>query len=205
MTDTKAPLGTVLIVGGAGAMGRWAVRGIARLGSAERLLIADIDLARAEQVAKEVGGPCAAIRLDATDTEAMKAAFADCDVILNTMGPFSKFARPILEAAIDTFRPDGRAALVSAGNDACHALHLIPGPHNLHKVVSKQLTLRGVQVGNHLPAFSEYIGHAAAWLAEGSLHSDETVYEGLDQASSALVAMTRGLSHHDRVLIRLQP
>jgi NADPH-dependent curcumin reductase CurA len=112
---------------------------------------------------------------------------------------------PLLEAAIDTFRPDGRAALVSAGNDACHALHLIPGPHNLHKVVSKQLTLRGVQVGNHLPAFSEYIGHAAAWLAEGSLHSDETVYEGLDQASSALVAMTRGLSHHDRVLIRLQP
>lgn len=101
MTETKAPLGTVLIVGGAGAMGRWAVRGIAQMGSAEKLLVADIDLARAEQVAAEVGGPCAAIRLDATDTGAMKAAFADCDVILNTMGPFSKFARPILEAAID--------------------------------------------------------------------------------------------------------
>lgn len=101
MSDTKPPLGTVLIVGGAGAMGRWAVRGIAKLGSTEKLLVADIDLARAEQVAAEVGGPCVAIRLDATDTEAMQEAFAGCDVVLNTMGPFSKFARPILEAAIE--------------------------------------------------------------------------------------------------------
>ncbi|GAB3857657.1 saccharopine dehydrogenase NADP-binding domain-containing protein [Nocardioides maradonensis] len=93
---------TAVIVGGAGAMGRWAVRAIARLGSVERLLVADIDLARAEKVAAEVGGPCEAIRLDATDAEAMRTTFADCDVVLNTMGPFSLFARPILEAAIDS-------------------------------------------------------------------------------------------------------
>ncbi len=93
---------SAVIVGGAGAMGRWAVRAIARLGSVERLLIADIDLARAEKVAAEVGGPCVAVALDATDTAAMRAVFADCDVVLNTMGPFSLFARPILEAAIDS-------------------------------------------------------------------------------------------------------
>lgn len=93
---------TAVIVGGAGAMGRWAVRAIARLGSIERLLIADIDIARAEQVAAEVGGPCVAVRLDATDGAAMRAVFGECDVVLNTMGPFSLFARPILEAAIDS-------------------------------------------------------------------------------------------------------
>lgn len=93
---------TAVIVGGAGAMGRWAVRAIARLGSVERLLIADIDLARAERLATEVGGPCIPIALDATDVDAMRTVFAECDVVLNTMGPFSLFARPILEAAIDS-------------------------------------------------------------------------------------------------------
>jgi saccharopine dehydrogenase-like NADP-dependent oxidoreductase len=72
------------------------------LGSVERLLVADIDLARAKQVAAEVGGPCTAVGLDATDSAAMHTLFAECDVVLNTMGPFSLFARPILEAAIDS-------------------------------------------------------------------------------------------------------
>jgi len=101
MPDSNPPLGTVIIVGGAGAMGRWAVRGIARLGTAEKLLIADIDVSRAQQLADEVGGPCVPVRLDATDPAALREAFAECDVVLNTMGPFSKFAQPIVEAAVD--------------------------------------------------------------------------------------------------------
>ncbi|MFF4544035.1 saccharopine dehydrogenase family protein [Streptomyces sp. NPDC001406] len=101
MPDTKPPLGTVIIVGGAGAMGRWAVRGIAKLGTAKKVLIADIDVSRAQQLADEVGGPCVPVRLDATDPAALRQAFVECDVVLNTMGPFSKFARPIVEAAID--------------------------------------------------------------------------------------------------------
>jgi saccharopine dehydrogenase (NAD+, L-lysine forming) len=91
----------VVIVGGAGDMGRWAVRSIVKLGSADRLLIADIDVARAEKLVGEVGGPCEAVRVDATDGEALREVFGDCDVVLNTMGPFSLFARPILEAAIE--------------------------------------------------------------------------------------------------------
>lgn len=102
MSDKKPPLGTVIIVGGAGAMGRWAVRGVARLGSAEKLLVADIDVTRAQQLADEVGEPCAPVCLDATDPTALRQAFADCDVVLNTMGPFLRFATTIMEAAIDT-------------------------------------------------------------------------------------------------------
>lgn len=101
MEQSGEPL-TVVIVGGAGAMGRWAVRYIAKLGSAKRLLIADIDVARAQRVVDEVGGPCEAVRLDATDAAALREVFAGCAVVLNTMGPFSLFARPILEAALDS-------------------------------------------------------------------------------------------------------
>ncbi|MFF8605645.1 saccharopine dehydrogenase family protein [Streptomyces sp. NPDC015346] len=100
MTTTKEV--SAIIIGGAGAMGRWAVRAIARLGSVSELLIADIDLDKAQRLVDEVGEPCRAIRLDATDADAMREAFAECDVVLNTMGPFSLFARRILEVAIES-------------------------------------------------------------------------------------------------------
>lgn len=99
MTDKQL---RVIAVGGAGSMGRWAVRTVARLGSAETLTVADIDLERATLLADEVGGPCRAIALDATDEAAMRAAFAEHDVVINTMGPFATFFRPILESAIAT-------------------------------------------------------------------------------------------------------
>lgn len=82
-------------------MGRWAVRAITRLGSAARLLIADLDFARAEQVAAEVGPPCQAISLDATDPRALREVFSRQDVVLNTMGPFALYSGPILSAAIE--------------------------------------------------------------------------------------------------------
>jgi saccharopine dehydrogenase-like NADP-dependent oxidoreductase len=92
----------VIAVGGAGSMGRWAVRTVAKLQSASEITIADIDLDRAERFAAQVGEPARALRLDATDGDALRAAFADHDVVINTMGPFATFVRPIVEAAIDT-------------------------------------------------------------------------------------------------------
>ncbi|MCG3752638.1 saccharopine dehydrogenase family protein [Amycolatopsis sp. Poz14] len=92
----------VIAVGGAGSMGRWAVRTIARLGSASVLTVADLDLERARRVAESVGAPCRAVRLDATESAQLRAAFADHDVVVNTMGPFATFARPILEAAVES-------------------------------------------------------------------------------------------------------
>jgi saccharopine dehydrogenase-like NADP-dependent oxidoreductase len=82
-------------------MGRYTVRSVARLGSARRLVIADLNVPYAERLAAEVGGPCEARSVDATDTDALAGLFADCDVVLNTMGPFAKFATPILTAAIE--------------------------------------------------------------------------------------------------------
>lgn len=99
MSDKKL---RVIAVGGAGSMGRWAVRTITALDTAEVLTVADIDLARAELTVKSVGGPCGALSLDATDPDAMRAAFAEHDVVVNTMGPFASFMIPILEAAIDS-------------------------------------------------------------------------------------------------------
>jgi saccharopine dehydrogenase-like NADP-dependent oxidoreductase len=83
-------------------MGRYAVRSIARLGTAGRLLIADINMEYAQRLAKEVGEPCEAYQLDATDEQALHDAFGQSDVVCNTMGPFSIFGGPILKAALES-------------------------------------------------------------------------------------------------------
>ncbi|WP_197487922.1 saccharopine dehydrogenase family protein [Rhodococcus sp. LB1] len=98
--SVRDPL-TVVIVGGVGAMGRHAVRAIVRLGSAKRIVIADINIERASQFAAEIGDLAEPLQLDASDESAMRAAFADCDVVLNTMGPFAHFGGPVLRAALE--------------------------------------------------------------------------------------------------------
>ena len=93
MTTANTEL-TVLVVGGAGGMGRHAVRTLARLGAATRILVADLNENRARLVADEIGSGAEAVHLGATDPDAMRTAFADCDVVLNTMGPFARFGTP---------------------------------------------------------------------------------------------------------------
>lgn len=92
----------VIVVGGGGAMGRYAVRNIARLGSAGQLLVADIDVERVRRLCDEVGPPTAPIELDATDVDGLRDAFERCDIVCNTMGPFSIFGGPILRAALES-------------------------------------------------------------------------------------------------------
>ena len=84
MSEADAP--TIIVVGGAGAMGRYAIRNIARIGTAGRLLIADINREYAQRLVDEVGGVCEAYQLDATDPDALQTAFAQCDTVCNTMG-----------------------------------------------------------------------------------------------------------------------
>lgn len=106
-----------------------------------------------------------------------------------------------LAAAIDALRPGGRAALVGAIS-GYNATEPVPGPANLAQIVYKQLTLRGVQVGAYFHLFPEYIAKAAAWLADGSLHTEETVFEGLQQAPAALLGNLRG-ANTGKTLVRL--
>jgi saccharopine dehydrogenase (NAD+, L-lysine forming) len=92
---------TVVVVGGAGAMGRYAVRSIARLGSASRLIVADKNVEYGERLVAEVGGPCEFLELDVTDEAALRSAFAEADVVCGTLGPFTIFGGPIMGAALE--------------------------------------------------------------------------------------------------------
>ena len=96
-----------------------------------------------------------------------------------------------LEAAIGAMRRGGRAALCGAvseyGADASR-----PGPSNLFRAVTHELTLRGFRGSAHVHRLGEVQRDLAGWIAEGRLRYRETVFDGLERAPEALAHMLAG-------------
>lgn len=91
----------VIVIGGVGQMGRHVCRLLSRIDSVARVDVADICGDKAELLALELGPKGNAVVLDATNVEAMRRAFTSVDVVVNALGPFNHFARPILTTAIE--------------------------------------------------------------------------------------------------------
>ncbi|WP_229929047.1 saccharopine dehydrogenase family protein [Kitasatospora xanthocidica] len=94
----------VLALGGAGATGRVAARVAAALPGVRELVIADRDLPAARRTAAALATttavPVRALGVDVTDGTALDTAFADADLVLNTVGPYYRFGLDVLRAAI---------------------------------------------------------------------------------------------------------
>ncbi|MEV0249322.1 NADP-dependent oxidoreductase [Nocardia sp. NPDC050712] len=122
------------------------------------------------------------------------AAPAGIDVYLDSVGGEH------LRVAVDALRQHGRVALVGAisgyNGDAGTA-----GP-DLYRAATKEATLRGMLVNSYFPIFGEYIGKAAGWLADGTVRTRETVYEGLEQAPAAFLGVLSG-ANTGKMLVRL--
>ncbi|CAM3654032.1 saccharopine dehydrogenase family protein [Tsukamurella ocularis] len=86
---------------GAGAMGARAARTLAGLPGIDALVVADRDPRAATALAAALPG-ATAHRVDVTNASALRAALADVDTVLTTVGPFYRFGSAILRAAIDT-------------------------------------------------------------------------------------------------------
>ncbi|MFI0409220.1 NADP-dependent oxidoreductase [Actinomadura sp. 3N508] len=106
-----------------------------------------------------------------------------------------------LVAAIDALRHGGRIAMVGAIS-SYYATEPVPGPSNLFALAAKDATLRGMLINSYFHLFPEWIGKAAGWLADGSLHTELTVAEGIDQAPAAFLDMMRG-GNVGKMLVKL--
>ena len=82
-------------------MGRHAVSLIQTLGSVLEIIVADLNESSANIFAEEMNSKVSAIGLDVNDTEAMCRAMRKADIVINTSGPFYRFGKPILQAAIN--------------------------------------------------------------------------------------------------------
>lgn len=123
---------SALITGAARGIGRAFAERYTREGAT--VAIGDIDIARAEAAATEIGGGCLAIRMDVTDLNSIEAAVADAeerldglDILVNNAAIFD--AAPIVDISPESF-------------DRLFAVN-VKGPLFTLQAVAKRMIARG--------------------------------------------------------------
>lgn len=91
----------VVVLGGCGVVGSAAVRTLVQDDTFSEVVIADINLERAQQMANDLGAKVTGIKFDANDKNSIKSAIEGCDVVVNTVGPYYKYEKPILSTVIE--------------------------------------------------------------------------------------------------------
>jgi NADPH-dependent curcumin reductase CurA len=95
-----------------------------------------------------------------------------------------------LEAAIDLLRTDGRAAI--CGMISGYAKAPAPGPRNLAQLILKRLRLEGFLVLDHLHRWAAFEEEMLPLVEDGILHSEVTIFDGLESAPQALLSLLDG-------------
>ncbi|MFC4375926.1 NADP-dependent oxidoreductase [Nocardia halotolerans] len=188
------PGDTVFVSAAAGAVGSVAGQ-LAKALGAKRVIGSAGGPVKTRKLLEEFGFD-AAIDYRAGDLAGQLTAAAPdgVDVYLDNVGGEH------LKVAIEALNQHGRIALVGAisGYNGTTSEHT----PDLYLATTKEATLRGMLVTSHLPRFAEYIPKAAAWIADGTLRTTETVYESLDQAPAAFLGVLTG-ANTGKMLVRL--
>lgn len=91
----------IVILGGCGAVGSVAVKTLLPLDDFSEIVIADVNLKKARELAAKLGsGKVKAKKVDALDSASVKSVIQGADVVLNCTGPFYKFVKTVLAAVI---------------------------------------------------------------------------------------------------------
>ncbi|RDI55926.1 NADP-dependent oxidoreductase [Nocardia mexicana] len=185
----------VFISGAAGAVGSVAGQIAKQLGAAKVIGSAG-GPAKTARLLDEYGFDAAIDYRNGTIHPDLAAAAPDgVDVYFDNVGGDH------LDSALTTMNLRGRIALcgaISIYNDT----QLPPGPSHLPLAIGKRITLRGMNVSDHLHQAPEWAAKAAGWLADGTLRADETVVDGIDNAFDAFTAMMNG-ANTGKMLVRL--
>ena len=97
-----------------------------------------------------------------------------------------------LEAAIANLRTDGRVAMCGAISQY-NSTKPATAPHNLALAIGKRLTLRGFVIAKYAEqARADFERDMGRWIANGSIHWDETARDGLDAAPQAFIDLLDG-------------
>ncbi|MFJ4871716.1 MDR family NADP-dependent oxidoreductase [Streptomyces sp. NPDC088757] len=194
------PGDTVLVTGGAGAVGTMAGQ-IARLLGAGRVVGTTGSPAKAERLVAGLGYDAAVVR----DTVEPLAAQLDgaapdgIDVIFDNVGGEQ------LRAAVDAARPGARAVLVGAlsgqldpaGTGATARVEL-----DSYALVLKRIALRGFSPLDHPEADAEWRERFGGWLRTGEIVFPHVRVAGMERAAGALHEVMTG-RHLGAVVVEL--
>jgi NADPH-dependent curcumin reductase CurA len=95
-----------------------------------------------------------------------------------------------LEAAIDLLRTNGRAAI--CGMISGYVKPPAPPPGNLAQLIIKRLRLEGFLVLDHLHRRAAFEEQVLPLVEDGMLHSEVTIFDGLESAPQALLSLLDG-------------
>ena len=90
----------IIVLGGAGTMGYEAVKLLLERTSGE-ITIADANVNGLKRVEAELGKKVKTTGVDVNDRESLVKLLKGADVVINTIGPFYKYAAGVIKAAID--------------------------------------------------------------------------------------------------------
>ncbi|HUY01264.1 MAG TPA: saccharopine dehydrogenase NADP-binding domain-containing protein [Candidatus Deferrimicrobium sp.] len=92
----------ITVLGGCGVVGTAAVKMLAtQMEVFSEVVIADFNIQKAKQIAGELEGHVRAIQFDANDISSINSAIKGSDVVLNTVGPYYQYEKPILSTVIE--------------------------------------------------------------------------------------------------------
>ena len=189
------PGDVVLVSGAAGAVGIVASC-VARARGASRVIGIAGGPAKCRRLVGELGIDAALDHRAGELTAQLADAAPDgVDVYFDNVGGES------LRAALATIRPHGRVALCGA-TSGYNATTPQPGPDNLILAITRQVTLRGFLVGDHLDLYAEFLERAGSWRRSGALPDVHTVRTGIEQAVGAFIGLLAG-ENVGKMLVRL--
>jgi saccharopine dehydrogenase (NAD+, L-lysine-forming) len=91
----------VIVLGGCGAVGSFAVKTLAAQEMFEQVVIGDWNYEKAQGLAKGLGPKVSAVKVNAEDKQSIKDAVKGFDIVLNCVGPFYKTVKTILTAVLE--------------------------------------------------------------------------------------------------------
>ena len=96
-----------------------------------------------------------------------------------------------LEAALANMNRNGRVVLCGMIGQY-NASEPERAPRNLVLAIGKRLTMRGFIVSDHAGRRPAFLADMSRWLGEGAIQHEETIFHGLDAATTAFIALFDG-------------
>ena len=106
-----------------------------------------------------------------------------------------------LEAALAAMNPRGRVVMCGMIGQY-NATEAPCAPRNLVLAIGKRLSMRGFLVTDHEDRRAAFLLDMSHWLADGRIHSEETMFEGIESAPVAFIGLFRG-ENTGKMIVRL--
>jgi NADPH-dependent curcumin reductase CurA len=108
-----------------------------------------------------------------------------------------------LEAALNHMKTFGRIVLCGMISQY-NAISPTSGPSNMFLAITKRLRLQGFIVRDHYDMLNQFHVDISKWVNGGRIKWKETIFEGLDNAPKAFIALFNG-ENFGKTLVRIGP